>query len=122
MNDKFDYFMCMMLENNELTLEDVAESKVSKPIKTASPKSLSTDSLGAEVEHERREVLAQFKEFNEKAKKADLGGRDAIRREIYPTLLKKMGTAWLDRLANLCEEEEEVERKSLVLKESLLNG
>ena len=62
----------MMLENNELTLEDVTESKVSKPMKTASPRSSSTDSLGAEVEHERREVLAKFKEFNEKAKKAEL--------------------------------------------------
>jgi len=33
-----------------------------------------------------------------------------------------MGTAWLDRLANLCDEEEELERKSVILKASLLSG
>lgn len=51
MNDKFDYFICMMLDNNELLLEDVAKSKISKPIQNAArSRRSSTDSLEAEVE------------------------------------------------------------------------
>ena len=44
-------------------------------------------------------MLEKFKEFNENAKIANLGDREALKAEINPQQLKKMGTAWLGRLA-----------------------
>ena len=51
-----------------------------------------------------------MKEFISNARIANLGDREALRLDGDPKKLKKMGTAWLDRLENLCDEEEEDER------------
>lgn len=45
---------------------------------------------------------------------ANLGERQALKAEVKHQKPRRMETAWLDKLANLCDEEEEIERKKIL--------
>ena len=70
LNDKFDYFICMMLKSKEMTLDDMT---VDDGDVRASHIHLN------EQGREQRDVLEKFKKFQENAISADLGSRQAMR-------------------------------------------
>lgn len=110
LNDKFDYFICMMLKANNMPVEDISPEAIAKaavPKKgKESPKFAISDSIvlpDEEFEGDGKGATVElFKEFNINAIEANLGNRKVFRQEGNSEGdLKKMGTAWLNRLADL---------------------
>ena len=79
-----------MLKSKKIPIEDISDKKVNLD-----------DTLENEDENERQELLTQFLEFTKNAQKADLRDKDELEAMLMNHSMKKMGTAWLERLASL---------------------
>ena len=109
MNDKFDYFVCMMLKDDKIPLSDELRSE-DRPAKDAKYKEVSTTFI---KQNEKKELLAQFKEFSTMARSADLGGRQEIRNaDDNPGGSKRIDKNWLKSLEKLKDVEEESELRA----------
>ena len=65
------------------------------------------------TERERKHLVDKFNRFTQNAKSADLGERYAMRQEEPVKTNKELGAAWLTRLEDLKEEEEQTEKSEL---------
>lgn len=113
LNDRFDYYVCMLLKDDKLSLSDLV---VPPQPDAASPKARRSTRLTG-LDLKQRQLLAQFREFSQYAKSADLGGRQAERDMEEKRALardrNKMGAKWLQDLEQLRDVEEESERQSM---------
>ena len=123
MSDKFDYFICMMLKGKKLTLEDIDEQKTKSPRGKQRPQTASfinrssdEDSLDDDSKNDINDMRERFKEFQDNAYCADLGDREMLRQESQAgNGLKRMGTGWLNNLANLVENEDASDKQESFL-------
>ena len=68
LNQKFDYFICMILHGQRMPLEDVSGPLIHQLIKNK--------------QEDREKVLELFTEFTTNAKMANLGERQALKAEV----------------------------------------
>ena len=64
LNDKFDYFVCMMLKSNQLPVDSLAEMKLSPK---ARKRNKTLNFSDASVEEDKAETLSKFKSFTQNA-------------------------------------------------------